>query len=854
MFFFLASKGKKIRQCFAALLSIALILSVCTFGNQTALAAGGSSSDNGSDLVNLKPSAEVAFAVGGDDITKGYGFEKSVYYITKDELKTIKQNKSTEGFPALANCWQSNVQYSSHDNHDTAGNYHYSCVNGLNLAQMATNLGIGSLTSIYAESTDGYQTYLDPSIPRYAYQPGASTSTVSVSPVLALAESSNTVTGSAEGKYPDSASEECTPTLMYGQTSATEDTNCKFVHDVCRVAFNTESAALTVNDGNKHTMTLSDIVKLGIYKTDYTFISHGDNYTHYLVGAPLAKVLEAMGIKYEDGSVLKVKAADGYNTEIDGVDVAKCFVAWDYENGTTVNESKQINDLALYLPGTAGNNTVFYSLSEIEVTSDQPGERLKYEYKTGDDISDSVFYIAVKDETGNVHYYYYTEDEIKAYGEETAYKYVNHSMTETTTTKGVKLKTLIDQLDISVDENWIIQYAEEDGYHADTANAVESSSYKDRVKDLTNESTKTSGEVEPARNTSIAYAINMKYDTTDDDPNNVSDPEGVFNTYKDGSLLRGYRQTSSANSSVLKYLIGVTISPDGKLLPGGSGCTINYYSSANKQLTVKAPTVIKGLVPGMKWAAKAKSITNAELAASQNAGYQPQGESFIITAGTPADVSVSFYYDEGVYFQVNNNGKVTNYVYTDLVAKGIEIPKEEDYSEYKFYGYNKPMYVRYNGCWLKDLVGEAPNGLTIKDESGKTVTVKADEIDDYFVAYNHIQSKKSTNIANYKRVTTTYEHPTVIKPATASVEFSTNISDYTPISGKTPEVLIENAVFAKTTNSNSGGGGGGAAAETFKVTFDTMGGSAVASQKVEAGEKISAPANPTRTGYTFKGW
>ncbi|MGI5825763.1 MAG: InlB B-repeat-containing protein, partial [Bacillota bacterium] len=51
-----------------------------------------------------------------------------------------------------------------------------------------------------------------------------------------------------------------------------------------------------------------------------------------------------------------------------------------------------------------------------------------------------------------------------------------------------------------------------------------------------------------------------------------------------------------------------------------------------------------------------------------------------------------------------------------------------------------------------------------------------------------------------------------------------------------------------------GGGGGGTAAETFKVTFDTMGGSAVASQKVEAGEKISAPANPTRTGYTFKGW
>lgn len=39
-----------------------------------------------------------------------------------------------------------------------------------------------------------------------------------------------------------------------------------------------------------------------------------------------------------------------------------------------------------------------------------------------------------------------------------------------------------------------------------------------------------------------------------------------------------------------------------------------------------------------------------------------------------------------------------------------------------------------------------------------------------------------------------------------------------------------------------------------KVTFDSTGGSAVDTQLVGDGEKASAPANPTRTGYTFVGW
>lgn len=46
---------------------------------------------------------------------------------------------------------------------------------------------------------------------------------------------------------------------------------------------------------------------------------------------------------------------------------------------------------------------------------------------------------------------------------------------------------------------------------------------------------------------------------------------------------------------------------------------------------------------------------------------------------------------------------------------------------------------------------------------------------------------------------------------------------------------------------------------TFTVSFNSMGGSEIASQTIESGKKASRPANPTKTptetiGYTFEGW
>ena len=41
---------------------------------------------------------------------------------------------------------------------------------------------------------------------------------------------------------------------------------------------------------------------------------------------------------------------------------------------------------------------------------------------------------------------------------------------------------------------------------------------------------------------------------------------------------------------------------------------------------------------------------------------------------------------------------------------------------------------------------------------------------------------------------------------------------------------------------------------TYTVTFDSNGGSAVTAQNIEAGQKATKPADPTKSGYDFKGW
>ena len=55
-------------------------------------------------------------------------------------------------------------------------------------------------------------------------------------------------------------------------------------------------------------------------------------------------------------------------------------------------------------------------------------------------------------------------------------------------------------------------------------------------------------------------------------------------------------------------------------------------------------------------------------------------------------------------------------------------------------------------------------------------------------------------------------------------------------------------------SSSGGSSGGGGSVTRYTVTFDSQGGSDVASVTVKRGDKLTRPADPTRTGYIFGGW
>lgn len=463
------------------------------------------------------------------------------------------------------------------------------------------------------------------------------------------------------------------------------------------------------------------------------------------------------------------------------------------------------------------------------VSADGQSQPIKEPYKNGDSIGNAVFYI-LEDVDSNGKYnngdkiYYFSEDEIKKYDETVKYSFDNHSAGENVDVKGAKLTSLLCNLSGSAVglktsgagfeandgmDKWLIQYLEYDGFH------IASSGYKDTVKELYDTEENSSTYPGPAE-TIIGWCGKTTYDRPD--ANNVNDKDYVsFSEYtREASPLRGYRQTTSANASVLKMLMGVVISNPSVKAGGsavkGPGYTVEHYNdkSANtSSFKVDDDFNVMGLVEGMDWAVKAPNLSWATLKEEgvQETDFDAATNSIKITVGSGSNTKVRFNYTENEYFSIDYNGaSKKSFVRSDFTDNSVEYPRSKSYT---YYGYNKPMYVRYQGVWLDEYFEAGTSDkiyLVTKDGTTKDIT---DTAKNYFIAYYYSQSKSATNISNGKRVPLNYSYAVLVDTKSAPVEYSSNGSDFTAKSGKSAteyynaKVVIANISAPTTINASS---------------------------------------------------
>jgi len=752
--------------------------------------------NNGLDLASLTP-ATVGLVIGGSGITNGAGLQHSFVYLSQAQIDYIKANKSV-GALGLGSSWTSSpLLYSSYDNHGTP-EYVYRLAEGINLKTALTALGadvMSATVAIEATASDAYSKIVDDafgvSSSRNYIAPNGSIGQA-VDPLLVFYDD-KVETSSPDSSIivptQDSIISDPNPLFVYGQKSAAEQTNCSFVKNTVKIRAGIDTPAFTLSNGTTtKSISLSDIALLGIYQTSYSWFNGSTPVTQSLIGVPLSTLLTKLGISVpsDKGLIINVNNGSGSapsSRTISYNEIGKCFVVFDaFENSQRV--AGCTTPLRIYCPGQTQTSVLIENVVGAAVgTVTQTTVGIK---EPGGDVSNSVFYIAVKDSAASeTKYYYYTKAELQAYEKQEAYTYDDHSVIKTVTCKGALLTDLLSNLQsVVITGDSIVQYAEEDGYHADAAKAVINSNYKDMVNSLTQATVSGSGSTKNPMRPMVTYAIHEEYATPD--TLNVNDPAGVFKDADNNSgYLRVYRDTADANSAVMKYIMGVVVSSDGALLSGTNGCLVRSVSSKNPALKVRDDITIKGLIPGMQYAVRAPRVTNANLAASQ---ANPIG--ITVGSGAPANQVVSFQFVEDTYFYVKNalTNTTTNYTYTDLMAIHTQVPDAS--TNTAPYGYSRPMYYRYNGVWLSNLLsglsGDYIIRLVAKDGSKLDIT---NQIAQYFAAYNNTQSKTNTNIPESKRVTISYNDARIIIPSQGENVTGSSATDYT-LAGKDVGVLM----------------------------------------------------------------
>lgn len=467
--------------------------------------------------------------------------------------------------------------------------------------------------------------------------------------------------------------------------------------------------------------------------------------------------------------------------------------------GMNITYSNKRKALAILL--TVMMVATCFSISQTKVANAATG---KAPY-SGGSIKDAVFYIAVDGDADGIAFnaagvptepedaiYYYTYAEIKAAGEEVAYSYDNHGVAENSNIKGVKLKTLLDATTgITYNPTWTIQYMEDDAYHATSA------TYQDTIASLS-----TNGGVNPI----IGYSGKVTFAVPDANNVNETTYTSFVDFSREMSFLRIYRQTGSANSTVLKMAKGVVISGNATTYDGNDGYTIQ--SLDNEGTKIADDYQMLGFIKGMKWeAAPRLGVTWANLSLDQSGNFDGFAKQVIIGDGDYTTAIVKYKYSENQFFSVYKDGLTQTFKQSNIAADSSQLPASNvsGGTTYTYYGWDKPMYVRYQGKSLTNYVSAPAAGekVYIMTSDGSYIDI-TNRVSDFFVAYSWTQSKSSTNISNSKRVPMNYEYSVLVDTKSAPIEYSNDGTDYTAASGKTPttytnaQIVVVKAATAPT--------------------------------------------------------
>lgn len=340
----------------------------------------------------LASDTEVGLVITGEGIKNGAGFTGNVVYLTQQEVKNAVDNKELAG-TMLEDCWTTApVMFSAYEDHGTPVT-HYRYVEGIDLQKVLLKLGlstadINNLSSKVESNKNSVGRRYAVVVPNFAadsrvYFPSDGSASTSVPPVLSFYETAQA--GIEDWTTPvklNDANFIPYPTLIYGQKDETEHNNCNCVKGVQKLTIGAPDTALGISiDGKKKSaIDLGEIVLMGRYHTEYSYIKDGVTITHQVDGVPLSKLLEENGISVTNAdaeltfSVLDsgTKPTPWTGRIVKGLEIDRCFVAYAAEDAAGAITDN--TPLRVYCPGEFGNQVLIRNVAALNIVNPAGGD------------------------------------------------------------------------------------------------------------------------------------------------------------------------------------------------------------------------------------------------------------------------------------------------------------------------------------------------------------------------------------------------------------------------------------------------------------------------------------------------